>query len=147
MESLIHSDSEDDLTGRFCDCGPPTNFCNLMTLKDEQGFSCFRPLKNLGPKPVAPEDSQWPTHIAQEKSATYPPKELCLNSCGFDSPNSQAASVNIQNVQISGTVTAMEQRGTGTHPYTLYTVKVMPPSSLNVCLIFEKVILMTMHYP
>lgn len=133
LESLIHSDSEDDLTGRFCDCGPPTNFCNVITLKDEQGFGCFRPLKNLGPKAVAPEDSQWPAHIAQEKSATYPPKGLCLTSCNFDTPNSQAASVNIQNVQISGTVTAMEQRGTGTHPYTLYTVKVTPPStSFNV---------------
>lgn len=133
LESLIHSDSEDDLTGGFCDCGPPKNFCNVITLKDEEPFGCFGPLKNIGPKAVAPEDSQWPAGIAQEKSPTCPPRRLCLNSCNFDTPNNQAASVNIHNVQISGTVTAMEQRGTGTHPYTLYTVKVTPPpTSFNV---------------
>uniref|UniRef100_UPI0037E73D9D sorting nexin-19a n=1 Tax=Semicossyphus pulcher TaxID=241346 RepID=UPI0037E73D9D len=121
LDSLIQSDSEDDLTGGFCDCGPPKNFC---TLKDDEDFGCFGPLKNLGPKVVVPEDSQWPASIAQEKSPVCLPRRVCLSPCNFDSsPNSQAAAVNIQNVQISGTVTAMEQRGTGTHPYTLYTVK------------------------
>lgn len=127
FESLMYSDSEDDLTGGFCDCGPPTGFCNVITAKDEEPFGCFGPLKNLGPKSVAPEDSQWPAGIAQEKSPICPPKRLCLSPCNFNTPNNQTASMNIQNVQISGTVTAMEQRGTGTHPYTLYTVKVTPP--------------------
>lgn len=133
FESLIYSDSEEDLTGGFCDCGPPTSFCNVITAKDEEPFGCFGPLKNLGPKAVVPEDSQWPAGIAQEKSPICPPKRLCLSPCNFSTPNNQAASVNIQNVQISGTVTAMEQRGTGTHPYTLYTVKVTPPpTSLSI---------------
>ncbi|XP_042355418.1 sorting nexin-19-like isoform X2 [Plectropomus leopardus] len=123
LDSLIQSESEDDLTGGFCECGPPTNFCNMMTLKDDEAFGCFGPLKNLGPKAVVPEDSQWPAGIAQEKSSPCPPRKLCPTSCNFDTPNSQAALVNIQNVQITGTVTAKEQRGTGTHPYTLYTVK------------------------
>ncbi|XP_054482425.1 sorting nexin-19-like [Anoplopoma fimbria] len=123
LDSFIQSDSEDDLTGGFCDCGSPTNICNAITLKDDEAFGCFGPLKTLGPKPVVPEDSQWPAGIAQEKSPTCPPRRLCLNSCSFDSPNIQAAAVNIQNVQISGTVAAKEQRGTSTHPYTLYTVK------------------------
>ncbi|XP_029304277.1 sorting nexin-19a [Cottoperca gobio] len=115
LDSLIQSDSEDDLTGGFCECGPPTNFCNVMTLKDDEAIGCFGPLKNLGPKVVVPEDSQWPAGIAQEKSPTS------LTSCNFDTANIHAAPMNIQNVQISGTVSAMEQRGT--HPYTLYTVK------------------------
>uniref|UniRef100_A0A8C2XBX8 Sorting nexin 19a n=1 Tax=Cyclopterus lumpus TaxID=8103 RepID=A0A8C2XBX8_CYCLU len=118
LDSLIQSDSEEDLTGGFCDCGSPTNICNAITLKDDEAFGCFGPLKNLGPKMVVPEDSQWPAGIAQEKSPTCPPR-----TCNFDASNIQAAPVNIQNVQISGIVAAKEQRGTGTHPYTLYTVK------------------------
>ncbi|XP_056253800.1 sorting nexin-19a isoform X1 [Seriola aureovittata] len=123
LDSLIQSDSEDDLTGGFCDCGPPTNFCNRSTLKDDEVFGCFGPLKNIGPKVVVPEDSQWPAGIAQEKSPSCPQRRLCLTSYNFDTPSNQSSPVHIQNVQISGTVTAKEQRGTGTHPYTLYTVK------------------------
>ncbi|KAE8288168.1 Sorting nexin-19 [Larimichthys crocea] len=123
MDSLTQSDLEDDLREGFCDCGPPTNFYNRITLKDDETVGCFRPLKNLGPKVVVAEESQWPTGIAQEKSPKFPPRRLCLTSCNFDASNNQVAPVNIQNVQISGTVTAKEQRGTGTHPYTLYTVK------------------------
>lgn len=124
LDSQISSDSEDDLTGGFCDCGPPTTFCNVMNLKDDEAVGCFGPLKNLGPKLVIPEDSHWPAGIAQEKSPTCPPRRLCLSPYNFDVSNNPAAPVNIQNVQIAGTVTAKEQRGTGTHPYTLYTVKV-----------------------
>ncbi|KAM6983946.1 sorting nexin-19a [Tautogolabrus adspersus] len=120
LDPLIHSDSEDDLTGGFCDCGPPKNFCPL---KDDEDFGCFAPLKNRGSKVVVPEESQWPAGIAQEKSPVIPPRRFCLSPCNFDPPNNQASAVNIQNVQISGTVNAMEQRGTGIHPYTLYTVK------------------------
>ncbi|XP_049448718.1 sorting nexin-19a [Epinephelus fuscoguttatus] len=123
LDSLIPSDSEDDLTGGFCECGPPTNFCNVMNLKGDEAFGCFGPLKNLGPKVVVPEDSQWPAGMAQEKSPTCSPRRVCLTSCNFDTSSNQATPVNIQNVQISGTVTGKEQRGTGTHPYTLYTVK------------------------
>ncbi|XP_035482486.2 sorting nexin-19a isoform X3 [Scophthalmus maximus] len=123
LDSLIQSDSEDELTGGLCDCGPPTNFCSVSPLKDDEAFGCFGPLKNLGPKVVVPEDSQWPAGIAQEKSPSCSPRRFCLTSYNFDSPNNQAAPVQIQNVQISGTVAAKEQRGAGTHPYTLYTVK------------------------
>nr|XP_040037202.1 sorting nexin-19a isoform X3 [Gasterosteus aculeatus aculeatus] len=123
LDSLIQLDSEDDLTGGFCDCGSPTDICNAMTLKEDEAFGCFGPLKNLGPKMGVPEDSQWPAGIAQEKSPTCSPRRLRLASCPFDTHNIQAAPVNLHNVQISGTVAAKEQRGTGTHPYTLYTVK------------------------
>lgn len=148
LDSLIQSDSEDDLTGAFCDCGPPMNFCNAITLKDNDAFGCFGPVKNLGPKVVVPEHSQWPAGIAEEKSPACPPRRLCLASCNFDTSSNHAASVNIQNVQISGTITAKEQRGSGTHPYTLYTVKVTPlPTSFYVWLIFEYVLLIITHYP
>lgn len=125
LESLIRSDSEEDLTGGFCDCGPSKNFCNVIPLKDEDAFGCFGHLKTLGPKAVSPENPHWPAGIAQEKSSPCPPRKLDLAPFCVDAPCNPAASVNIQNVQISGTVTAMEQRSTGTHPYTLYTVKVL----------------------
>ncbi|CAB1431841.1 unnamed protein product [Pleuronectes platessa] len=121
LESLIQSDSGEDLTGGFFDCGPPTNFCSLSPLRDDEAFGCFGHLKNLGPKVIVPEDSQWPAGIAQEKSPSCSPKRL--NSFNFDSPNNQAAPVQVQNVHISGTVAAKELRGTSAHPYTLYTVK------------------------
>uniref|UniRef100_A0A3Q3MEV3 Sorting nexin 19a n=1 Tax=Mastacembelus armatus TaxID=205130 RepID=A0A3Q3MEV3_9TELE len=124
LDSLVRLDSEDDLTGGFCDCGPPTKFCNVITLKDdEEAFGCFGPLKNVGPKVVAPEDFHWPTGIAQDKSPPCPPRRLSPASYNFDTTNNMTAPVNIQNIHISGTVTSKEQRGAGTHPYTLYTVK------------------------
>ncbi|KAM6907789.1 sorting nexin-19a [Xenentodon cancila] len=123
VDSLNQSDSEDDLAGRFCECGPPTNFCNLLTLKDDEPVGCFGTLRNLGPKAVVPEDSLWSEGIAPEKSPTCSQKKLCLNSYNLDAFNNAAAHVNIQNVEISGTVSAKEQRGTSAHPYTLYTVK------------------------
>lgn len=123
LDSLIAPDTDDDLT-TFCECGPPTNFCNVMTSKYDETVGCFGPLKNIGPKVMVPEDSQWPAGIAQEKSPTCPPRRLCLTPYNFDATNTPATPMTIQNVQIAGTVTAKEQRGTGTHPYTLYTIKV-----------------------
>ncbi|XP_068600426.1 sorting nexin-19a [Brachionichthys hirsutus] len=122
MDSLIQSDSEDDLTWGFCDCGPPTNLCNMANIKVDEAFGCFGPLKNVGSK-VVPEGCQWPAEIAQETSPNSPPRGLCLSPSNFDTPNNQPTTANIKNVQISDTVTAMEQRGAGAHPYTLYTVK------------------------
>ncbi|KAF3705961.1 Sorting nexin-19 [Channa argus] len=122
-DSIIQSDSEDDLTGGFCDCGPPSNFCNIITLKDNEAFGCFGPLRTLGPKVVVHEDSLWPASIAQGNSPSCPRRRFHLTSYNFDTPNIPTVPVNIQNVHISGTVTAKEQRGTNIHPCTLYTIK------------------------
>lgn len=124
LDSIMRSDSEDDLYGGFCDCGPSANLCHMITLKDDEGFGCFGPLKNLGSKVNVPEDSQWPTDIAQGKSPTCSLRRLHLTSYNCDTPNSPVAPVNIQNVHISGTVTTKDQRATC--PCTLYTVKVTP---------------------
>ncbi|KAM9729677.1 sorting nexin-19a isoform 1-T2 [Menidia menidia] len=122
MDSL-QSDFDDDQADVFCDCGPPTSLCTLLAVKDDDAFGCFAPLRNLGPKVVVPEESHWPAGIAQEKSPSSPRRKLCLTSYNFEASNSPASPVNIQNVQISGTVSAKEKSSTGTHPYTLYTVK------------------------
>ncbi|KAF7699883.1 hypothetical protein HF521_002841 [Silurus meridionalis] len=41
----------------------------------------------------------------------------------FETLSSPEGPVVIQNLRITGTITAKEHRGTGSHPYTLYTVK------------------------
>ncbi|XP_061608821.1 sorting nexin-19a isoform X1 [Phyllopteryx taeniolatus] len=116
-DSLMQSETEDGMTRRLCECGPSANFCNTMNLNDDaDDFGCFGTLKNLGPKAV-PVNLPWP---AQEKSPAGPSRRLCLSPLNFDTPNKP--SMGIQNVQIAGTVSAKEQRGTGTHPYTLYTI-------------------------
>uniref|UniRef100_A0A674ND25 Sorting nexin 19a n=1 Tax=Takifugu rubripes TaxID=31033 RepID=A0A674ND25_TAKRU len=120
LDSLLPSDSTDELTGGLCDCGSPANICNL-SLNDEEDFGCFGPLKNFGPKAVAPMDSQWAAGVASEKSATSPSRRPCVTCYNCDASTPQASSVRIQNVHVSG-VTATEQRGSSTHPYTLYAV-------------------------
>ncbi|XP_056297422.1 sorting nexin-19 isoform X1 [Pseudoliparis swirei] len=46
-----------------------------------------------------------------------------LQTFSFEPLVSPDGPVVIQNLRISGTVTAKEHRGTGSHPYTLYTIK------------------------
>ena len=131
-ESLTQSESEGEDEEGFCDCAPPANFCNVMALKDEEAPGCFAPLRSLGPKPlVVSEVSHWPAGIAQEPPPVSPPRGMGLpqHHYTFEVPNrSNAPHISIQNVQITGTSTAKEQRGNSSHPYTLYIVKVRSAS-------------------
>ncbi|XP_028323005.1 sorting nexin-19a [Gouania willdenowi] len=129
FDSLIHSDSEEDLSGGFCECGPPASVCSALALKDDEAFGCFGPLRSLGPKAVDPEGAAWPQGTDQDKNQdknpTCPPRKLCVtSSCSCE------GSSNIYNLHISGTIT-----GTGAHPYILYTIKfetLQPPSCHSV---------------
>lgn len=47
-----------------------------------------------------------------------------MPSFSFEPLSSPEGPVIIQNLRITGTITAKEHRGTGSHPYTLYTIKV-----------------------
>lgn len=47
-----------------------------------------------------------------------------MPSFSFEALSSPDGPVIIQNLRITGTITAKEHRGTGSHPYTLYTIKV-----------------------
>uniref|UniRef100_A0A667YZB5 Sorting nexin 19a n=1 Tax=Myripristis murdjan TaxID=586833 RepID=A0A667YZB5_9TELE len=123
VESLIQTDSEEDLAESFCDCVPPNNLCGIITLKDDEASGCLGPLRALGPKVVVSEDSQWPAGIAQEPPPVCPPRGLCPTSYNFEASTCLVAPLTIQNVQITGTMTAKEQRGSGTHQYTLYIIK------------------------
>ncbi|XP_040902233.1 sorting nexin-19 isoform X2 [Toxotes jaculatrix] len=46
-----------------------------------------------------------------------------MPSFSFEPLSSPDGPVMIQNLRITGTITAKEHRGTGSHPYTLYTIK------------------------
>lgn len=52
------------------------------------------------------------------------PRSLGLDSLVFDNLGNIEGPVTIQNLKITGTSTAKEQRSNSTHPYTLYTIKV-----------------------
>ncbi|XP_048838058.1 sorting nexin-19 isoform X2 [Brienomyrus brachyistius] len=60
-----------------------------------------------------------------ELSVALPPPQACspLSPFSFEPPSSPEGPIIIQNLRISGTITAKEHRGTGSHPYTLYTIK------------------------
>nr|XP_015816382.2 sorting nexin-19 isoform X1 [Nothobranchius furzeri]XP_054586545.1 sorting nexin-19 isoform X1 [Nothobranchius furzeri] len=126
LDSLIPSESGEDLSRALCNCGPLTNLCSPLAMNDEEAVGCFGPLRNLGPKAIVPDDSLWPAGIAQEKSPAYPRRNLRLNSFSLDSPT--ASAVNFQNLHISGTVSVKEQRSTGTHTYTLFNVQFETPA-------------------
>lgn len=56
--------------------------------------------------------------------SSSPPGPLSSATFSFESLSSPDGPVVIQNLRITGTITAREHSGTGFHPYTLYTVKV-----------------------
>lgn len=55
--------------------------------------------------------------------SSSPPGPLSSATFSFESLSSPDGPVVIQNLRITGTITAREHSGTGFHPYTLYTVK------------------------
>nr|XP_015807572.2 sorting nexin-19 [Nothobranchius furzeri]XP_015807573.2 sorting nexin-19 [Nothobranchius furzeri]XP_015807574.2 sorting nexin-19 [Nothobranchius furzeri] len=71
--------------------------------------------------------------LGVEQTGTGIPNELTITSplqtgspvstFSFEPLSSPEGPVVIQNLRITGTITAKEHRGTGSHPYTLYTIK------------------------
>ncbi|MBZ3874502.1 Sorting nexin-19 [Sciurus carolinensis] len=55
--------------------------------------------------------------------SSSPPGPLSSTTFSFEPLSSPDGPVVIQNLRITGTITAREHSGTGFHPYTLYTVK------------------------
>ncbi|XP_004379375.1 sorting nexin-19 isoform X2 [Trichechus manatus latirostris] len=61
--------------------------------------------------------------LPQVLLSSSPPNSLSSATFSFESLGSPDGPVVIQNLRITGTITAREHSGTGFHPYTLYTVK------------------------
>lgn len=55
-----------------------------------------------------------------------------MSTFSFEPLSSPEGPVIIQNLRITGTITAKEHRGTGSHPYTLYTIKVSNVSFVSL---------------
>ncbi|XP_075994333.1 sorting nexin-19-like isoform X2 [Genypterus blacodes] len=104
----------------------------------EDGGSCPSVLVNSEPVPLDVLRSSSLQELEKEEpsSACNPGREphdlsvggpLCSSSArpsfSFEALSSPDGPVLIQNLRITGTITAKEHRGTGSHPYTLYTIK------------------------
>ncbi|XP_066518626.1 sorting nexin-19 isoform X2 [Hoplias malabaricus] len=97
-----------------------SSFCGLQELekgnsKMDSGLSAAERSVGLNPNELPLTDSLQ----ASSPSAGAMP----LSPFAFEPLSSPEGPVIIQNLRITGTITAKEHRGTGSHPYTLYTVK------------------------
>ncbi|XP_062340944.1 sorting nexin-19a [Osmerus eperlanus] len=122
FDSLLRMDSEEDQADSYCECTSSTNFCSVLGFEDDLS-GCFGPLRALGTRVTVPEEPHWPAGMAEDLPAVCAAGGLGLTPFSFEPPISLDGPATIQNLRISGTVTAKEHRGTGNHPYTLYTVK------------------------
>ncbi|KAG5836903.1 hypothetical protein ANANG_G00233610 [Anguilla anguilla] len=143
MESLVLIGQEEVLSDRLRDCATPTDIISVGDLEDEQGYvalgeaPCPQVLVSeglTGPdlgKEVEGERGEWTGRgNPNELSVTAPlltssPSAggVPLSPFSFEPLSSPEGPVIIQNLRITGTITAKEHRGTGSHPYTLYTIK------------------------
>ncbi|XP_051970248.1 sorting nexin-19-like [Xyrauchen texanus] len=124
-ESLKQTNSEEDQVENFCDCISPSDFCGLACLEEDTlGLlgKCFR--QNI----LVSEPPSWPESTAEVStveplSHTTNPESFGLDPFVFENLGSVEGPVTIHNLQITGTITAKEQKSNSNNPYTFYTVK------------------------
>ncbi|KAF4104013.1 sorting nexin-19 [Onychostoma macrolepis] len=143
LESLVLIGSEETLSERLAECTTPVDA--VLDLEDELPTYTSMAEKELSVHSTEEEPSSFCALEPLEKSnssADHPglvnPSELALiapvqasspagmasmTPFNFEPLSSPEGPVIIQNLRITGTITAKEHRGTGSHPYTLYTVK------------------------
>ncbi|MEQ2239472.1 hypothetical protein ILYODFUR_004778 [Ilyodon furcidens] len=111
----------------------PNDRC-LSPVRDADGTCSTNSLQDLKRENSSPTVTQGRELIlGVEQTGMGNPNELIvaspLQSCSpmstfsFEPLSSPEGPVIIQNLRITGTITAKEHRGTGSHPYTLYTIK------------------------
>lgn len=89
------------------------------------------PVKTCPPRPSCLQKdltnsvSSLDSSLPQVLLSSSPSGPLSSTTFSFEPLSSPDGPVVIQNLRITGTITAREHSGTGFHPYTLYTVKVM----------------------
>ncbi|KAM7399804.1 hypothetical protein PAMP_019048 [Pampus punctatissimus] len=95
------------------------NGCSLQNLEREGSSPSANPAKDLllGVEPTGLGNPNELTVISPLQGSSPMP------SFSFEPLSSPDGPVIIQNLRITGTITAKEHRGTGSHPYTLYTIK------------------------
>ncbi|XP_070685169.1 sorting nexin-19 [Pempheris klunzingeri] len=107
-------------------CGPPSVriaqgtpvISSLQDLEREGSSPSVNPTRELllGVEQRLGNPGELTEHSPLQGSSPMP-------SFSFEPLSSPDGPVIIQNLRITGTITAKEHRGTGSHPYTLYTIK------------------------
>ncbi|XP_026067383.1 sorting nexin-19a [Carassius auratus] len=122
-ESLKRTDSDDE---NFCDCMSPSDFCGLVCLEEDTlGLlgKCFRQNVFISEPPSLESTVEECPVQPLTCTPNSIPRSLGLDSLVFGNLGNLEGLVTIQNLQITGTSTAKEQRSNSTNPYTLYTIK------------------------
>lgn len=97
------------------------------------------PKKSSSPRPsslgkdlgAAECPSQSPSEPRQSLPLLSSSPTASISTFSFEPLSSPDGPVVIQNLRITGTITAREHSGTGSHTYTLYTIKVKAPPALT----------------
>ncbi|KAM5245631.1 sorting nexin-19 [Ctenodactylus gundi] len=95
---------------------------SLTPLLEEPEKTCTPRPSCLG-KDLTNDGSTLETSLPPVPLSSSPPGPLSSATFSFEPLSSPDGPVVIQNLRITGTITAREHSGTGFHPYTLYTVK------------------------
>ncbi|XP_038178616.1 sorting nexin-19 isoform X2 [Arvicola amphibius] len=95
---------------------------SLTTLLEEPEKSC-PPRPSCLEKDLTSGVSSLDPTLPPVPLSSSPPGPLSSATFSFEPLSSPDGPVVIQNLRITGTITAREHSGTGFHPYTLYTVK------------------------
>lgn len=122
------------------------NVCGPLSVKTADVTPCMSGVQDPEKEATSPTvnpNKDLLLHVEQTGSGN--PNELTVvsplqGSCpmpsfSFEPLSSPDGPVIIQNLRITGTITAKEHRGTGSHPYTLYTIKVRRRRHLSVQLL------------
>lgn len=122
--------------------------CSSSSARAAEGAPCVGTVQDLEMEGCChPDAPQEELLLRVEHSGAGNPGELTdvspsqsssqMPSFSFEPLSSPDGPVIIQNLRITGTITAKEHRGTGSHPYTLYTIKVRTPTRLS-CMNFQR---------
>uniref|UniRef100_A0A7N6FLF5 Sorting nexin 19b n=1 Tax=Anabas testudineus TaxID=64144 RepID=A0A7N6FLF5_ANATE len=138
IDSLVMIDQGEGLEDRHKDCTTCAENNNgldlevvFKTAEMTLSMSNHEDLEKSGSSTSVNPTKDLPLHV--EQTGLGNPNELTvvsplqgsspMPSFSFEPLSSPDGPVIIQNLRITGTITAKEHRGTGSHPYTLYTIK------------------------
>uniref|UniRef100_A0A8P4KH47 Sorting nexin 19b n=1 Tax=Dicentrarchus labrax TaxID=13489 RepID=A0A8P4KH47_DICLA len=137
IDSLVMIGHEEGLYDRQKESIESNNGVELedvFPIQAAEGAPTIRSLQDLEKEGSSPSvNPARELLLGVEQSGLGTPSELTevsplqgnspMPSFSFEPLSSPDGPVIIQNLRITGTITAKEHRGTGSHPYTLYTIK------------------------
>uniref|UniRef100_A0A673NJR9 Sorting nexin-19-like n=1 Tax=Sinocyclocheilus rhinocerous TaxID=307959 RepID=A0A673NJR9_9TELE len=112
LESLVLIGSEETLSERLAECTTPVDA--VLDLEDE-----LPTYTNMTEKEISVHSAG----VSEEEPSSFSAGMASLAPFNFEHLSSPEGPVIIQNLRITGTITAKEHRGSGSHSYTLYSVK------------------------